>query len=77
MKNLKNVSVQVVDSEIAVLLPDGVYEIKRMEPKSSRLKQICLFCLALCILGILGFGYFCPDKVIFCNFFVVISYNIF
>ncbi|XP_056642304.1 heparan-sulfate 6-O-sulfotransferase 2 isoform X2 [Diorhabda carinulata] len=34
-----------------------------MENRSSRLKQICLFCLALCIFGILGFGYFCPDKV--------------
>lgn len=64
MKNSKNVSVQVVDSDITDLFPDGLYEIKRMEPKSSRLKQICLFCLALCILGILGFGYLCPDKVI-------------
>ncbi|KAJ8933716.1 hypothetical protein NQ314_013846 [Rhamnusium bicolor] len=63
MKNLKSVSVQVVDSDIAVLLPNGVYEIKQMETKSSRLKQICLFCLALCVFGIFGFGYFCPDKV--------------
>ncbi|XP_018570946.1 heparan-sulfate 6-O-sulfotransferase 2 [Anoplophora glabripennis] len=63
MKNLKSVSVQVIDSDIAVLLPNGVYEIKQMETKSSRLKQICLFCLALCVFGIFGFGYFCPDKV--------------
>ncbi|CAH1104673.1 unnamed protein product [Psylliodes chrysocephalus] len=63
MNNLKSVSVQVVNSDLALLLPNGVYEIKQMESKSSRLKQICLFCLALCIFGILGFGYFCPDKV--------------
>lgn len=64
MKDLKSVSVQVVDNEIAALLPNGVYEIKGMETKSSRLKKICLFCMALCIFGIFGFGYFCPDKVI-------------
>ncbi|KAJ8920720.1 hypothetical protein NQ315_004859 [Exocentrus adspersus] len=63
MRSLKSVSVQVVDSDIALLLPNGVYEIKQMETKSSRLKQICLFCLALCVFGIFGFGYFCPDKV--------------
>ncbi|XP_028136447.1 heparan-sulfate 6-O-sulfotransferase 2 isoform X1 [Diabrotica virgifera virgifera] len=63
MKNLKSVSVQVVNSDLALLLPNGVYEIKQMESRSSRLKQICLFCLVLCIFGIFGFGYFCPDKV--------------
>lgn len=63
MKNLKSVSVQVLDSDIALLLPNGVYQIKQMETKSSRLKQICLFCLALCLFGIFGFGYFCPEKV--------------
>ncbi|KAG5896819.1 hypothetical protein JTB14_032061 [Gonioctena quinquepunctata] len=63
MKNLKSVSVRVINSDLALLLPNGVYEIKQMETKSSRLRQICLFCLALCVFGILGFGYFCPDKV--------------
>lgn len=63
MKSLKSVSVQVLDSDIALLLPNGVYEIKQMEAKSSRLKQICIFCLALCLFGIFGFGYFCPEKI--------------
>lgn len=65
MKNLKSVSVQVIDSDIAVLLPNGVYEIKQMETKSSRLKQISIVCFALAVFGIFGFGYFCPDKVCF------------
>lgn len=63
MKNLKSVSVQVIDSDIAVLLPNGVYEIKQMETKSSRLKQISIVCFALAVFGIFGFGYFCPEKV--------------
>ncbi|XP_044267683.1 heparan-sulfate 6-O-sulfotransferase 2 [Tribolium madens] len=63
MKNLKSVSVQVIDSDIALLLPNGVYEIKQMEPKSSRLRRIGIFCVALALFGIVGFGYFCPDKV--------------
>lgn len=63
MKNLKSVSVQVIDSDIALLLPNGVYEIKQMEPKSSRLRKIALLCIFLALIGIVGFGYFCPDKV--------------
>lgn len=63
MKNLKSVSVQVIDSDIALLLPNGVYEIKQMEPKSSRLKKIGFLCILLALIGIFGFGYFCPDKV--------------
>lgn len=62
MKNFKSVSVQVVDSDIALLLPNGVYEIKQMEP-SSRLRSIVFFCVILAISGIVGFGYFCSDKV--------------
>lgn len=61
--NLKSVSVQVIDSDIALLLPNGVYEIKQMEPKSSRLRRIGFFCVALALFGIVGLGYFCPDKV--------------
>ncbi|KAL3280864.1 hypothetical protein HHI36_004092 [Cryptolaemus montrouzieri] len=63
MKNLRSVSVQCIDSDIALLLPNGVYEIKQMEPKSSRLRRISFFCLLLAVFGILGFGYYCPDKV--------------
>lgn len=63
MKNLKSVSVQVVHSDIAHLLPNGVYEIKQMEHKSFKFKRISLFCVALAVFGILGFGYYCPDKV--------------
>lgn len=62
MKNLKSVSVQVIDRDIALLLPDGVYEIKQMESK-SRLRRVALLCVALALLGIFGFGYFCSDKV--------------
>ncbi|XP_017773835.1 PREDICTED: heparan-sulfate 6-O-sulfotransferase 2 isoform X1 [Nicrophorus vespilloides] len=62
MKNFKSVSVQVIDSDIALLLPNGVYEIKQMEPR-SRLKSILIICGAMALFGIFGFGYFCPDKV--------------
>lgn len=62
MKNLKSVSVQVIDRDIALLLPDGVYEIKQMESK-SRLRRVILLCVALALFGIFGFGYFCSDKV--------------
>lgn len=62
MKNLKSVSVQVIDSDIALLLPNGVYEIKQMEPR-SRLRKIVFVCIALTLFGIFGFGYFSPDKV--------------
>ncbi|XP_060535669.1 heparan-sulfate 6-O-sulfotransferase 2 [Cylas formicarius] len=60
--NSKNVSVQVFDSDIELLLSNG-YDIKQMETKWSRLKQVCLLCLALCLFGIFGFGYFCKEKV--------------
>lgn len=62
MKNFKSVSVQVIDSDIALLLPNGVYEIKQMEPR-SRLRSVALLCILLAVSGIVGFGYFCPDKV--------------
>lgn len=57
----KNVSVQV-DSDFALLLPSGVYEIKKMEPR-SKIRTIIIFCLFLAIAGIIGFGYFCQDQV--------------
>ena len=65
MKPLKSVSVQVLDSDIALLLPNGVYEIKTMEHRSggSRLRSILLVCGIMALFGIFGFGYFCPDKV--------------
>ncbi|XP_034132034.1 heparan-sulfate 6-O-sulfotransferase 2 isoform X2 [Drosophila guanche] len=56
----KNVSVQV-DSDFALLLPSGVYEIKKMEPR-SKIRKIIVFCLFLAIAGIIGFGYFCQDQ---------------
>ncbi|KAI8129840.1 hypothetical protein CVS40_1024 [Lucilia cuprina] len=56
----KNVSVQV-DSDFALLLPSGVYEIKKMEPR-SKIRTIIVFCLFLAIAGIIGFGYFCQDQ---------------
>lgn len=63
MKNYKSVSVQVIDSDIALLLPNGVYEIKQMELARSRLKSIAFICVFLAVSGIVGFGYFCSDKV--------------
>ena len=57
----KNVSVQV-DTDFALLLTSGVYEIKQMEPR-SKIRRIILFCLFLAIAGIIGFGYFCQDQV--------------
>lgn len=57
----KSVSVQV-DSDFALLLPSGAYEIKKMEPR-SRLRKVILFCLLLSLFGMVAFGYFCPDQV--------------
>ena len=58
----KSVSVQV-DSIFGYHLQEGVYEIKRMEPRSSRLRSVILICLVLAVSGIIGFGYFCNDQV--------------
>lgn len=57
----KSVEVQV-DSDFALLLPSGTYEIKKMEPR-RRIRSIVFICLVLAIAGIIGFGYFCPDQV--------------
>lgn len=57
----KSVEVQV-DSDFALLLPSGAYEIKKMEPR-HRLRSIVFICLMLAVAGIIGFGYFCPDQV--------------
>lgn len=57
----KSVEVQV-DSDFALLLPSGAYEIKKMEPR-RRLRSIVFICLMLAVAGIIGFGYFCPDQV--------------
>ncbi|CAH2237368.1 jg6226 [Pararge aegeria aegeria] len=57
----KSVSVQV-DSDFALLLPSGVYEIKKMEPR-SKLRKVILFCLLLSLFGMVAFGYFCSDQV--------------
>lgn len=63
MKDLKrSVSVQVIDSDFALLLPNGIYEIKQMEPR-SKLKSVVYLCILLAVSGIIGFGYFCPDQV--------------
>lgn len=63
MKDLKrSVSVQVIDSDFALLLPNGIYEIKQMEPR-SRLRSVIVICIFLAVSGIIGFGYFCPDQV--------------
>lgn len=62
----KSVSVQV-DSEFALILPSGAYEIMKMEPR-SKLRKVILFCLLLSLFGMVAFGYFCPDQVILLTF---------
>lgn len=63
MKDLKrSVSVQVIDSDFALFLPNGIYEIKPMEPR-SKLRSVIIMCIFLAVSGIIGFGYFCPDQV--------------
>lgn len=57
----KSVEVQV-DSDFALLLPSGIYEIKKMEPR-PKLRSIIIICMILAVAGIIGFGYFCPDQV--------------
>lgn len=59
----KSVEVQV-DSDFALLLPGGIYEIKKMEPR-PKIRTIIVFCMILAVAGIIGFGYFCPDQVFF------------
>lgn len=77
----KSVEVQV-DSDFALLLPSGAYEIKKMEPR-RRLRSIVFICLMLAIAGIIGFGYFCPDQVSVCvcvfftKFFLYPHFNMF
>lgn len=61
-KSTRSVSVQV-DSVFGLHLTEGVYEIKRMEPRSSRLRSVILICLLLAVAGIVGFGYFCNEQV--------------
>lgn len=57
----KSVEVQV-DCDFALLLPSGIYEIKKMEPR--RRLRIVYICLVLAVAGIIFVGYFCPDQVI-------------
>ncbi|KAJ6635297.1 Heparan-sulfate 6-O-sulfotransferase 3-B, partial [Pseudolycoriella hygida] len=57
----KSVEVQV-DSDFALLLPGGIYEIKKMEPR-PKIRTIIVICIFLAVAGIIGFGYFCPDQV--------------
>uniref|UniRef100_A0A1A9UVK0 Heparan-sulfate 6-O-sulfotransferase n=1 Tax=Glossina austeni TaxID=7395 RepID=A0A1A9UVK0_GLOAU len=57
----KHVSVQV-HGDFSLLLPSGLYEIKKMEPR-FKIRTIIIFCLFLAMAGIIGFGYFCQDQV--------------
>lgn len=62
----KSVSVVQVDSDLTLLLTSGVYEIKKMEPRSRMRStiRIVMACVLLAIAGIVGLGYFCQDQVI-------------
>ncbi|XP_059621082.1 heparan-sulfate 6-O-sulfotransferase 2 [Phlebotomus argentipes] len=57
----KSVSVQV-GSDFALILPEGLYEITKMEPR-SRQRSIVIACVFLAIAGMVIFGYFCNDQV--------------
>lgn len=52
---------------ILLLNPSGIYEerfIKKMDgSKKRKIRTIVFICLVLAISGIIGFGYFCNDKV--------------
>ncbi|CAO1443550.1 unnamed protein product [Diamesa tonsa] len=52
---------------ILLLNPSGIYEerfIKKMDgSKKQKIRTIVFICLVLAISGIIGFGYFCNDKV--------------
>lgn len=50
---------------ILLLNPSGTYEIKKMDgSKKRKIRTIVFICLVfLAISGIIGFGYFCNDKV--------------
>lgn len=67
----KSVSVQV-DSDFALILPSGAYEIMKMEPR-SKLRKVIFFCLLLSLFGMVAFGYFCPDQVFILTFLNPIS----
>lgn len=60
----KSVEVQVFDSDFAVLLRESVtYEIKMESRSKSKLRNIAVGCVALTVMGIIYFGYFCPEQV--------------
>lgn len=60
----KSVEVQVFDSDFAVLLRESVtYEIKMESRSKSKLRNIAVGCVALTLMGIIYFGYFCPEQV--------------
>lgn len=60
----KSVEVQVFDSDFAVLLRESVtYEIKMESRSKNKLRNIVVGCVALALMGIVYFGYFCPEQV--------------
>lgn len=74
-KTTRSVSVQVFDSDFVKLVP-LIFKnhrhdyIKPMETRSKRFRKIAFACLIFAVSGIIGFGYFCPDKVgFFFDFF--------
>lgn len=76
-KTTRSVSVQVFDSDFVKLVP-LIFKnhrhdyIKPMETRSKRFRKIAFACLIFAVSGIIGFGYFCPDKVgIFSTFFSI------
>lgn len=60
----KSVEVQVFDSDFAVLLRESVtYELKMESRSKGKLRNIAVGCVALTLIGIIYFGYFCPEQV--------------
>lgn len=60
----KSVEVQVFDSDFAVLLRESVtYEIKMETRSKNKLRNVAVGCVVLTLIGIVYFGYFCPEQV--------------
>lgn len=60
----RSVEVQVIDSDLSVLLRESVtYEFKMETRPRSKFRGFVLLCLIVTVTGIIYFGYFCSDRV--------------
>jgi len=60
----KSVEVQVFDSDFGLLVRESLtYEIKMDSRSKSKIRGFVFICVMLAVIGIVYFGYFCPDQV--------------